>query len=150
MQLEFKPVLFQEREALLLLIRAYYEFDQIHFDAAAIRPALEKLLNDASLGRAWFLCIEGKQIGYVMLTFGFDLEFGGRQATVTDLYIDPQHRGNGYGTAALQQVEQTCRSLGICAFELQVERSNHAALRFYEKFGMHRHDRIPMSKQIDP
>jgi hypothetical protein len=34
-----------------------------------------------------------KAIGYVLLTFNFDLEFGGFEGVVTDLYIDERYRG---------------------------------------------------------
>jgi ribosomal protein S18 acetylase RimI-like enzyme len=78
----------------------------------------------------------------------FDLEFGGRQATITELYIIPEHRRLGVGRATLLFVEDTLRLLGISVFELQVERDNHAARAFYRAFGMHEHGRVPLSKRI--
>ena len=144
----FHPASAEDAPTALALIREYYAFDHMAFDAAVVESALAQLLADASLGRVWLIEQQGANVGYLILTLGFDLEFGGRQATVTDLYLQPQARHQGLGTAALTLVEQTCRSLGIHAFELQVAGTNHSAQRFYEKFGMEKHDRIPMSKAV--
>ena len=38
---------------ILPLVEAYYAFDSIYFDARVIRPALNRLLRDKSLGRCW-------------------------------------------------------------------------------------------------
>jgi ribosomal protein S18 acetylase RimI-like enzyme len=132
------------------LVQAYYEHDGIAFDAAVVRRGLGELLANTSLGGAW-LIFDGESasaIGYFVLTFGFDLEFGGRQATITELYLIPERRRSGVGRAALSFVEETLRSLGIHAFELQVESDNHAARAFYRAFGMREHARIPLSKRI--
>src|SRR5579864_9829290 len=72
---------------LLRLIRAYYRFDKIRFRAAAIKSALERLLKNRRLGLVWILRDGSKAVGYVMLAFTFDLEFGGFEGLVTDLYI---------------------------------------------------------------
>lgn len=133
---------------LVEMIRKYYEFDRIPFDEARIRVGLAGFLKDESVGRAWWILRERQPIGYVILTFGFDLEFDGRQATITDLYLEPEHRRHGFGRKTLAYVEHFCRASGIQALELQVERSNVAAQALYESFGFQAHDRIPMSKRI--
>ena len=81
-----------------------------------------------------------------MFTFGFDLEFGGRQATVTDFYLAPKYRGKGLGRKALTRVIETLRTLGVPAVELQVSKNNSRALAFYKRLGFQAHARIPMSR----
>jgi GNAT superfamily N-acetyltransferase len=133
----------------LALVQEYYAFDHIPFHESAIRAALKLLLEDSSFGEVLLLESNGTSAGYCILTFGFDLEFGGRVVTVTDLYVRPRFRWQGLGTMLLSRVEETCRSLNIHAFELQVETQNSAAQGFYLKWGLEKHDRIPMSKRID-
>jgi ribosomal protein S18 acetylase RimI-like enzyme len=146
----FRSAELSDRDILLSLIRQYYAFDHIEADTDALRPSLETLISDPTLGRIWLIQADNhnQPVGYVILTFGYDLEFGGRQATVTDLYIVPEYRGYGFGFKTLQFIEESCRTLGIRAFELQVKRENLAAQRLYERFGMMAHDRIPMSKWV--
>jgi GNAT superfamily N-acetyltransferase len=148
MTCQFQPATVAELETVLELVRAYYELDGIRFEAPRIRRALTELLTTPALGGAWLIREDQSLLGYFVLTFGFDLEFGGRQATVTELYLTPSGRGRGIGTRTLLFVEETLRELGIGAFELQAERSNIEALAFYAKFGMKTHDRIPLSKEI--
>jgi len=82
---------------LLKFISAYYRFDRIPLDRKALALALSLLLENQALGRAFFIRTRGRVVGYMILTFGFDLEFGGRQATVTDFYINSGHRRKGVG-----------------------------------------------------
>lgn len=133
---------------LLSLIRAYYEFDGISFHEERTQRALGRLLCDPSLGRAWIIRSGASRVGYVLLTFGFDLEFGGPVATITEFFILPDYRRMGLGTKVIRFLEDTCRELGICYLELQVERDNVDAQGFYAKQGFVPHDRIPLTKHV--
>jgi ribosomal protein S18 acetylase RimI-like enzyme len=84
----------------------------------------------------------------VIVCFWFDLEFGGRAAAITDLYLRREHRRQGIGRKALEFVEAFCRKAGISVVELQVEKGNAAARAFYKVNGFVAHDRIPMSKRL--
>ena len=133
---------------LLDLISEYYRYDGIAFDAKSVGPALRKLLRDESLGCIWTIHQNDTLAGYVILTFNYDLEFGGMQGIVTDLYLRAQHRGNGLGRKALECVEEYCRVRKISAIELQVEHANKSAQRFYRKLGFHRLSRMVMDKNL--
>jgi GNAT superfamily N-acetyltransferase len=129
-------------------VRAYYKFDGIAFESETVRPALLVLLKNKSLGKAWFIQHRGKPVGYVVVTFGFDHEFGGRMATVTDLYLEPRHRRKGLGRKTLEHVAVFCRRAGVRGLELQAERDNTEARAFYKRCGFVATDRIPMNKRL--
>jgi len=148
MIVSFQRATHDDADTLLELVGAYYQLDGIAFEPQVVRRGLAELLTTPSLGGAWLIRGAGVSVGYLVLTFGFDLEFGGRQATITDLYLAADYRRLGIGTKTLAFVEETLRALGIRAFELQVERDNVEALAFYAKFGMQAHARIPMSKRM--
>ncbi len=133
---------------LLELIGEYYRYDGIAFDAKSVGPALRKLLSDQSLGCVWMIRQGAALAGYVILTFNYDLEFGGTQGIVTDLYLREKHRGRGLGRKALDCVEDYCRARKISALELQVEHENKAAQKFYRKLGFHRLSRMVMDKNL--
>jgi ribosomal protein S18 acetylase RimI-like enzyme len=133
---------------LLDLISEYYRYDGIAFDAKRIAPALRKLLRDPSLGCGWTIHSGTALAGYVILTFNYDLEFGGMQGIVTDLFVREKYRGRGLGKRALDCVEDYCRDHGISAIELQVEHANKSAPQFYRKLGFHRLSRIVMGKDL--
>ena len=133
---------------LLRLVRAYYRFDHIDFDAASVAAGLRTLLKNADVGQAWLMERGHRPLGYVVCTFGFDLEFGGRQATITDLYLHPHFRGRGLGRATLGLLERELRKAGVRALELQVTQGNRKVLGFYKRLGFETHARIPLSKRI--
>lgn len=135
-------------ETLLEFIKAYYKLDGIPYRRRKIRNALRVLLKRPSLGRVWIICDGHRAVGHAILTFGFDLEFDGRQATITELFVADEYRSRGLGSKMIKVIERTCRQLGIGALELQVERDNVRAQSLYRKLGFRLHDRNPMSKML--
>lgn len=148
MKTTFRSAEVSDTGPLVELMKQFYEYEHLAFDEQVARAGLGKLLGDASLGRVWLIQNEEGTIGYVVLTFGFSLEFGGRDAFVDELYIRPSYRGQGAGKAALGFVEEACRALGIHALRLEVERANTNAQAVYRKFGFTEHDRYLMTKWI--
>jgi ribosomal protein S18 acetylase RimI-like enzyme len=138
-------------EVVLPFVRAYYAFDHIPFDEGSVRGGLRSLLEDESLGGAWLVHDGGEAAGFFIVAFGFDLECGGRQATLTDLYLRPESRRRGLGTATLRYVEGLLAGKGIRTLELLVERTNHGARAFYDRYGFTAYDRILLSRRVsDP
>ncbi len=137
-----------DSETLLEFMREYYEFDHLPFDGQVARAALAGILEDASLGRIWLICYDGEAVGYLVLTLGYSLEYGGRDAFVDEVYIRASHRGRGIGQSALTFAEDVCRALGVRALHLEVERANTSAHELYRKAGFVDHDRYLMTKQI--
>ncbi|MBI3796411.1 MAG: GNAT family N-acetyltransferase [Deltaproteobacteria bacterium] len=135
-------------ETLLQLMREYYEFDHLPFDDQVARAALAIFVDDESLGRVWLISYEGSTIGYLVLTLGYSLEYGGRDAFIDEVYIRESYRGRGIGQSALAFAEDVCRSLGVRALHLEVERANTNAHGLYRKAGFVDHDRCLMTKRI--
>ena len=96
---------------------------------------LDTLLRNFSLGQAWLMECHKKPVGYAVLTYNFDLEYGGLEGMLTDLYVDKHYRNRGVGSLALYEIEDFCRERGIRAIELQVLHRNKAAETFYRKAG---------------
>lgn len=136
-------------ETVLGFVKKYYEFDGIRFSAPEVRRGLELLLRDHSIGCVWLIRLGREDVGYIILTFGYDVEFGGRQGTVTDFYIAERYRRLGLGSKTFSFLEAACGDLGLEALELQVERRNVAAQAFYRKVGFEPQDRIPLSKRLN-
>lgn len=138
-------------DTLVQFMREFYAFDHIPFEEAGARSAVTMLINDASLGRGWLICSDEEAIGYVVLVFGFSLEYRGRDAFVDELYLRENHRRHGIGTHTLQFLEEVCRSIGIRALHLEVSRENTKAQSVYRRAGFTDHDRYLMTRWIaDP
>lgn len=120
---------------LLPLVKAYYAFDSIAYDADNLRAALAQLLKDKRLGRVWMIDTGRAPAGYAVLAFSFDLEFGGREAIITDLFVSARYRRRGYGSRLLTTIFDFCRRAALDEMELHVTRENRAAIAFYKSFG---------------
>jgi GNAT superfamily N-acetyltransferase len=136
-------------DRLLQLVAAYYKFDSIAFDERVTGRALRRLLSDKSFGRIWVIDSGCALAGYAILTFSYDLEFGGLEGLVTDLFVAPRHRRKRLGAQMMATVRDFCRGQGIFAIELQVTRHNHAAQVFYRALGFKALDRVVMSLEIE-
>ena len=130
-------------------MRQFYAIDNYPFDAPIARQVIQQIVEDGSLGRVWLIDYAGAAIGYVVLTFGFSLEYRGRDAFIDELFLLDAYRGQGLGTQILQFVLDACPALGIHALHLEVEHSNVAGQRLYRKHGFTGHDRHLLTHLID-
>lgn len=131
-----------EAPALAELMRAYYAFDGHDFDETRVRRALAEFLAGPDHGRAWFIEQDGAIAGYMVICFGYSLEFGGRDAFVDEIYLHEPFRGRGLGREALAFMMAEAKRLGIKALHLEVEEENAPAQRLYEALGFTGRDRF--------
>src|SRR5689334_13073196 len=127
--------------------RALNAHEGIEVPAPVFEAALRRLLSDPQIGGCWLVERAGAPIGYAIATYGFDLEFGGREAFLTELWIDPPARGEGAGSAALALLEGELRQRGVFALHLQVRPENPAA-RLYERAGFSTSPRLLMTRRL--
>jgi GNAT superfamily N-acetyltransferase len=132
---------------LLSRSRALQDHEGIEISETALELAMREMLADPQLGCVFMIEDEGVAVGYAFLAFSFDLEFAGREAWLTELYIDDAVRGRGAGAFALAALEPELRRRGVHAFHLQVREENPAR-RLYERAGMKRVPRLIMSKKL--
>lgn len=139
-----------DADLLVPLLREFYAYDHIAFDETEARRALAQLLDDPRLGRVYLIRVGDELAGYLVLTFGFSLEFKGRDAFVDELFLRAEFRGRGIGTRALRVAEETCRAENVRALHLEVERANTGAQEVYRRAGFRDHDRYLLTKWIEP
>jgi len=148
MDVAFKLADVSDIDLLIELMREFYELDHPALDKQAVRFALQQILSNDSFGKVWLIQADGTPIGYIVLTLGFSLEFHGRDAFIDEIYIRTQHRGRGIGRRAIQLAEGSCRSLGVRALHVEVERENTNAQGVYRKVGFEDQDSYLMTKYI--
>jgi ribosomal protein S18 acetylase RimI-like enzyme len=146
-------VLLTEQDVAFLLSRMV-EFNRgegIDWDPVRGEGPLRRLLADPSLGRVYVLRDDGGvRAGYAVVTYGYDLEFGGPDAFLTELWIDEVARGRGLARRALDRIVSDLREGGFGALHLQVRAENAEARQLYETAGFEGTTRIFLSKRIAP
>lgn len=145
----FRTARHEDLDALLILQRPYYEADGYAFSEQVARRALEGLVENPNLGRLW-VAVDGVEIvGYLAVTLGFSLEFGGRDAFIDELAFAESHRGKGLGGLALELAEDYARQQDVRALHLEVERHLEGAQRLYRRAGFVDQDRFLLTKRLD-
>lgn len=137
-----------EADLLVEMMRDFNAHERIAFDEPAVRAALAQLFADDARGLACLLLWGGEVAGYVVITFGFSIEFRGRDAFVDELFVKDEFRGRGVGAAATRYAEGLCRERGVRALHLEVERENTRAQSVYRRAGFVDHDRYLLTKWL--
>jgi ribosomal protein S18 acetylase RimI-like enzyme len=133
--------------AVLPRTRALNDHEGIVVSDAALEGALRALLGDPALGGVWLIEGDERPLGYAIVTFGYDLEFSGRDAWLTEIWVDEAARGRGAAMAALALLEGVLAIHGVRALHLQV-RPENPALRLYERAGFTRSPRLVLTRRL--
>jgi ribosomal protein S18 acetylase RimI-like enzyme len=148
----FRPATHADIDALLPLMRDFYSFEKLPWDAPRTRRLLNNLISDPRLGRVILIHSAAAPpptlIGYLVLTFGFSLEFHGRNALLDEFYIAPSHRSAGIGSQALDHAIALLRDEGIAALHLEADHFNDRGHAFYLRHGFRDHPRHLMTKWL--
>jgi len=145
-----RPALLSDQRELLRLIGEYYRFDRIRYEPKTTPNALRMLLRKPSLGRVWVAEDGTRMVGYLVLTYNYDLEFGGDEGIVTELYVETSVRGWGIGRKLIDAARSFCHKSGIGTIELQVSKNNRRARSFYKSLGFREFDRVVMAIDTAP
>ena len=127
--------------------RALNDHEGITVSTDTLRKAMRDLLASPSLGGVWIITRDEATVGYAIVTFGFDLEFAGRDAWMTELWIDEAHRRSGAGAAAIELLVPELKQREVGALHLQV-RPENPARRLYERPKFVASPRIVMTRTI--
>ncbi len=136
-------------ERVLPLVEAFHAEEGIAQDDATRRAALAPLLEGSPHGCVYLAGPVRAPIGYVIISFGWSIEFGGLDGFVDEIFIRPGVRGRGIGTEILLSLPKTLAKAGMRAIHLEVDRGNAAARRVYEKLRFEpREDYMLMTRKL--
>jgi ribosomal protein S18 acetylase RimI-like enzyme len=138
----------EDLPAVLEMMEDFNAAESIPFDRAVFQPRLERLGGDPALGRVLVFELDGATAGYAIVTWGYDLEYGGRDAFLTELFVRSDRRGRGIGKQALAAAEEAARAGGAHALHLLVRHENAEALRLYGAAGYRTEPRAVMTKDL--
>lgn len=112
--------------------------------------ALAKLLVEPALGFVLVARERASQaiVGYGVATLGYDVEFAGHDAFITDLYVEKRVRGRGIGQALLDAMVDGLGERGVKAAHLMVRPENERARALYEERGFKTVPRLLMTKPL--
>lgn len=105
------------------------EIEEISFSTPWSREAFLKELEENKLA-VYLVCeVNGQVAGYMGMWKIVD------EGHVTNIAVDPEHRGRGVGSALLSEMIERAKSGGIVSMTLEVRVSNLEAQSLYAKYG---------------
>jgi ribosomal protein S18 acetylase RimI-like enzyme len=122
-------------DRLIPLVAAFHSEMDIVQDDTTRRAALHPLLEGSPHGAAYLIGPGRAPIGYVVITFGWSVEFGGLDGFVDEIFIRPTVRGRGIASEVLLALPRALAGAGLRALHLEVDRDDTAAQRLYAKTG---------------
>ena len=118
-------------ERVMRLVGDFHAESGIAGDETTRRAALLPLLEGSPHGAVYLIGPGRAPIGYIAISFGWSLAFGGMQGAIDEIYIRPAVRGRGIGSEVLLALPRALAGAGLRALHLEVERGNDRARRLW-------------------
>jgi ribosomal protein S18 acetylase RimI-like enzyme len=117
------------------MVAAYHAEEGIPSDEAHRRAGLAPLLEGSPLGAVYLVGPRMAPVGYIVVSFGWSLEFAGMDGYVDEFWIRPGVRGRGMGSEVLAALVPALEAAGLRALHLEVGAGNASARRLYARHG---------------
>ena len=139
----------EDLDRLMGLVSAFHAEEGITQDTEQRREALIPLLEGIPHGCIYLIGPGRAPLGYIILTFGWSVEFGGMDGFVDEIYIRPAVRGRGIATEVLLDLPKALSEAGLTALHLEVDRMNERAHKLYLRTGFKARERyMLMTKSL--
>ncbi|WP_136637529.1 GNAT family N-acetyltransferase [Pseudooceanicola onchidii] len=136
-------------DRLLPLVRAFHEEGAIDVTEDDRVAGLTPLLEGSPYGGVWLIGPPRSPIGYIVISFGWAVEFGGMDGFVDELYIRPSVRGRGIGTEVMTNLPKQLSKNGLRAIHLEVSRVAVRTQEAYKRAGFKpRADYMLMTRKL--
>lgn len=138
--------------ALVALMGEFYAEAGYPLSTDAAARTFGALLGDARLGAVWLADDDDEDgpAGFVVLTVGFSMEYGGLRGFLDDLFVRADRRGEGLAGALVAAVWAECVRRGVRALYVEVGADNAAAHRVYARAGMEDTGRLLLAAPLAP
>ncbi|MHB8875846.1 MAG: GNAT family N-acetyltransferase [Myxococcaceae bacterium] len=124
------------------LIRALAEYERLAHEVTLDEDGLREHLFGARRYAEVLLAEDGAQVvGFALFFHNFSTFLAKPGLYLEDLFVRPEHRGQGHGKALLAALARLALERGCGRFEWSVLDWNEPALRFYRKLGA-----VPMNE----
>ena len=131
------------------LVAAFHSEQGIALTPDKRRDGLSPLLEGTPHGVAYLIGPPRAPIGYVIITFGWSVEFGGLDGFIDEIFVRPGVRGRGIATETLQALPRALAGAGLKAMHLEVDRNDEKTQKLYARAGFRTRDRyVLMSKSF--
>ena len=144
----FKPLEITDISIIIQMMQDFYSIDNYPMDVEVAKELFQEFISNEHLGKSWLIYSENEIVGYIILTFIFSFEYGGKIAFVDELFIKETARGKGFGKEAIQFIQREAPKLSLKLLYLEVEPHNENAQKLYLAHDFELHNRKLMKYKV--
>ncbi|NCN42035.1 GNAT family N-acetyltransferase [bacterium] len=117
---------------ILGFIKELSVFEKLEHEVVASEEALaESLFGEKTYAEVLFAEEDKVKVGFALYFYNFSTFLGRPGIHLEDLFIQPKHRGKGYGKALLTHLARICVERGFGRLDWSVLDWNQPAIEFY-------------------
>ena len=124
-----------DEAAILHFIRALAEYEHLAHEVVATEALLREWLFEKRTAEVLNAELDGKPVGYALFFYNFSTFLGRAGIYLEDLFILPEHRGQGFGKALLRRLARLALERGCGRLEWACLDWNRPSIDFYLSLG---------------
>lgn len=125
----------EDTAKILRFIRALAEYEKLSGEVVATEALLEEWIFDKGKAEVIFAVEDGKELGFALFFHNFSTFLGRAGIYLEDLFVLPECRGRGYGTALLKKLAALAVERGCGRLEWSCLDWNSPSIGFYKALG---------------
>ena len=122
------------------MVEAFHQHMGIASDVAHRHAAIAPLLDGLPHGAVYLIGPNSAPVGYIVISFGWSVEFGGLDVVLDEFYVRERVRGRGMGGEALRALMKTLSTYGVKAMSLEVDTTDAKTHALYKRLGFRLRD----------
>ena len=117
-------------------IRGLADYEKLSHEVRVTEASLAgALFSDAPRAFCEIAEAGGRPVGFALWFYNYSTFEGGFGLYLEDVFVIPEARGTGAGTALMRRLARRCRDEGLTRLEWQVLDWNAPAIAFYDRLG---------------
>lgn len=134
-ELEFRYATREDIPLILTFIKELADYEKLLHEVVATEEVLDEWIFRQKRAEVIFPMVNGEEVGFALFFHNFSTFLGRCGLYLEDLYIRPEHRGNGYGKAILRHLARIAEARGCGRMEWWCLDWNKSSIDFYLAMG---------------
>jgi len=120
---------------ILRFIRDLARYEKLEHEVVATEKLLEEWLFEKKSAEVIFAVVDGRELGFALFFSSFSTFLGRAGMFLEDLFVLPEHRGQGIGKALLRELARISVERGYGRLEWRCLDWNKPSIEFYLSLG---------------
>ena len=136
MTLRIEPAQASDCTSILRLVKALADYEKLSSEVSATAYDLERALFGAQpKARALLAFSDNAPVGFALYFYTFSTFLGKPGLYLEDIFVEPEHRGKGIGSALLKRIAKIACEEQCGRVEWSVLTWNQPSIDFYHRLG---------------